>query len=81
MRARIHALAQQSGRSAHSVILEAFERHADYEKQVRSLVKEAIESDREIDRIGEVYRAKGVHAWVARLARGTATDGPTPWRR
>ena len=41
LRARIHALAKQSGRSAHSVILEAVERHADYEEQMRSLVKEA----------------------------------------
>ena len=31
LRARIHALAKQSGRSAHSFILEAVERHADYE--------------------------------------------------
>ena len=66
---------------AHSVILEAVERHADYEEQMRSLVKEAIEADAEIDRTGEVYRADDVHAWVARLARGTATDRPKPWRR
>jgi predicted transcriptional regulator len=81
LRARIHALAKQSGRSAHSVILEAVERHADYEEQMRSLVKEAIDSDAEIDRTGEVYRADEVHAWVARLARGTAADRPKPWRR
>ena len=45
LRARIQALAKQSGRSAHSVILEAVERHADYEEQLRSLVKDAIEAD------------------------------------
>jgi predicted transcriptional regulator len=81
LRARIRALARQSGRSAHSVILEAVERHADYEEQMRSLVKEAIEADAEIDRTGEVYRADDVHAWVARLARGTPTARPKPWRR
>jgi len=57
LRARIHALAKQSGRSAHSFILEAVERHADYEEQMRSLVKEAIAADEEIERAGEVYRA------------------------
>ena len=49
LRARIHALAKQSGRSAHSFILEAVERHADYEEQMRSLVKEALAADEEIE--------------------------------
>ena len=48
---------------------------------MRSLVKEALEADAEIDRTGEVYRADDVHAWMARLAHGTATDRPKPWRR
>jgi predicted transcriptional regulator len=81
LRARIHALAKQSGRSAHSFILEAVERHADYEEQMRSLITQAIEADAEINRTGEVYRADDVHAWVARLARGMVNDRPKPWRR
>lgn len=81
LRARIHALAKQSGRSAHSVILEAVERHADYEEQMRSLVKEALAADGEIERTGEVYRADDVHAWVERLARGQGSSRPKPWRR
>jgi predicted transcriptional regulator len=81
LRARIHALAKQSGRSAHSFILEAVERHTDYAEQMRSLVEEAVEADAEIDRTGEVYRADDVHAWLTRLAHGTATGRPKPWRR
>jgi predicted transcriptional regulator len=81
LRARIHALAKQSGRSAHSFILEAVERHADYEEQMRNLVTEAIEADAQIDRTGEVYRADDVHAWVTRLARGKVDVRPKPWRR
>jgi predicted transcriptional regulator len=82
LRARIHALAKQSGRSAHSVILEAVERHADYEEQLRSLVKDAIAADDEIERTGEVYRAADVHEWMDRLARGNnAAARPKPWRR
>jgi predicted transcriptional regulator len=81
LRARIHALAKQSGRSAHSFILEAVERHADYEEQMRSLVKEALAADEEIERTGEVYRADDVHAWVERLARGQDAARPNPWRR
>jgi predicted transcriptional regulator len=81
LRARIHALAKQSGRSAHSFILEAVERHADYEEQMRSLVTEALDADAEIERTGEVYRADDVHAWMTRLAQETASDRPKPWRR
>jgi predicted transcriptional regulator len=81
LRARIQALAKQSGRSAHSVILEAVERHADYEEQLRSLVKDAIEADAEIERTGEVYRADDVHEWMDRLARGQSPARPKPWRR
>lgn len=81
LRARIHALAKQSGRSAHSFILEAVERHADYEEQMRSLVEEAVEADEEIERTGEVYRAEDVHAWVERLANGQRGARPKPWRR
>jgi len=82
LRARIHALAKQSGRSAHSFILEAVERHADYEEQMRSLVKEALAADEEIerDRRGGIAR-DDVHAWVERLARGQDAARPKPWRR
>jgi predicted transcriptional regulator len=81
LRERIHALAKQSGRSAHSVILEAIERHADYEEQMRSLVEEALAADEDIERTGEVYRADDVHAWVERLARDKGGPRPKPWRR
>jgi predicted transcriptional regulator len=81
LRSRLRALARQSGRSAHSLIVEAVERHADYEEQMRSLVKEAMAADAEVDRSGEVYRAEDVHAWMQRLAQGVATVKPKPWRR
>jgi predicted transcriptional regulator len=81
LRARIQALARQSGRSAHSVILEAVERHADYEEQLRSLVKDALEADAEIERTGEVYRAEDVHEWLDRLAAGQPGSRPKSWRR
>jgi hypothetical protein len=28
-----------------------------------------------------VYRAKDVHAWIGRLAKGRKTARPKPWRR
>lgn len=81
LRARLRALARQTGRSAHSLIVEAVERHAAYEEQMRSLVKEAMTADAEIERTGEVYRAEDVHAWMGRLARGEPSARPKPWRR
>jgi predicted transcriptional regulator len=81
LRARLATLAKQTGRSAHSLIVEAVERHTDYEEQMRSLVKEALAADEDIDRTGEVYRAEDVHAWMERLARGGSPARPKPCRR
>jgi predicted transcriptional regulator len=81
LRARLGALAKQTGRSAHSLIVEAVERHAAYEEQIRSLVREALAADAEIDATGEVYRADDVHAWMQRLAAGGKTTRPKPWQR
>jgi predicted DNA-binding protein len=81
LRTRLGALARQTGRSVHSLIVEAVERHADYEEQMRSLAKEALGADTDIERIGEIYRAEDVHAWMTRLANGDAAARPKPWRR
>jgi predicted transcriptional regulator len=81
LRARLGALAKQTGRSAHSLIVEAVERHAAYEEQVRSLVKEAIAADVEIDETGGFYRAEDVHAWMQRLAVDASAKRPKPWQR
>jgi predicted transcriptional regulator len=81
LRARISSLAKQTGRSAHSLIVDAVERHADYEEQMRSLVKEAMAADADIEKTGEVYRAEDVHAWMKRLAVGESAARPKPWRR
>ena len=58
LRARLRSIAKETHRSVHSLILEAVEKHAAYEEQMRSLVKEALEADKEIDKTGEVYRAE-----------------------
>jgi predicted transcriptional regulator len=81
LRARLKVIAKETDRSVHSIIVEAVEKHAAYEEQMRSLVKEALAADEEIDRTGEVYRAEDVHAWAERLASGTATPKPKPWRK
>jgi predicted transcriptional regulator len=81
LRARLKVIAKETDRSVHSLIVEAVEKHAAYEEQMRSLVKEALAADAEIDRTGEVYRAEDVHAWVERLAPGTASTRPKPWRK
>ncbi|HTV80227.1 MAG TPA: hypothetical protein VMF03_18385 [Steroidobacteraceae bacterium] len=81
LRARIGNLAKQTGRSAHSLIVEAVERHANYEEQMRSLVREALAADSEIEKTGEIYRADDVHAWMKRLAADASAPRPKPWRR
>ncbi|GIK34714.1 MAG: hypothetical protein AMXMBFR45_10220 [Gammaproteobacteria bacterium] len=81
LRDRLQALSRKTGRSAHSLIVEAVERHADYEEQLQALVQEAIVADIRIEETGEVYRAEDVHAWMERLATKPRTARPKPWRR
>jgi predicted transcriptional regulator len=81
LRARLGALAKQTGRSAHSLIVEAVERHVAYEEQIRSLVKEALAADAHIDKTGETYRAADVHAWMHRLAVDGDAPRPKPWQK
>ena len=81
LRARLKALSRQTGRSAHSLIVEAVERQADYEEQLQLLVQDAIAADIRIEETGEVYRAEDVHAWIERLAARPGAARPKPWRR
>lgn len=81
LKARVTALARKTGRSAHSFIVEAVERHTQREERVYDFVKEALAADADIERTGEVYRAEDVHAWLERLAKGEKTSRPKPWQR
>jgi predicted transcriptional regulator len=81
LKARVAALARKSGRSAHSFIVEAVERHAQREERLQSFIKEALAADGDIKRTGEVYGAEDVHAWLERLAKGEKAPRPKPWQR
>jgi predicted transcriptional regulator len=81
LRVRLHALARQHGQSAHSIIVEAVERHVAYEERMRALVQEALAVDGGIERAAEVFRADDVHAWVKMLAGGEPPGRPKPWQR
>jgi predicted transcriptional regulator len=81
LKARVTALARKTGRSAHSFIIEAVERHAEREERLQTFVKEALAADADIERTGEVFRAEDVHAWLERLAKGQRTARPKPWQR
>jgi predicted transcriptional regulator len=81
LRAQVARLAKASGRSAHSFIVEAIERHAEYESRLSDLVKEARLADEAIERTGTVYRSEDVHAWLERLAVDGSAPSPKPWPR
>lgn len=81
LRARLGVLAKQTDRSVHSLIVEAVERHADYEEQLRSLVKEALAANASLEKAGQIYRAEDVHGWLRRLSGEAPGARPTPWPR
>jgi plasmid stabilization system protein ParE len=58
LRARIHALAKQSGRSAHSVILEAVERHGQRPTEAVATIVYASRSLEHLERAFEFVRSE-----------------------
>ena len=62
-------------------MIDVLERQATREEQMQTFVEEALASDAEVDAGGNVYAAADVHAWLERLARGTKSARPKPWRR
>jgi predicted transcriptional regulator len=81
LRSRLRAIAKDTDRSVHSIIVEAVEKHVAHEEQMRSLVKEALAADDQIERTGEVYRSEDVHAWAQRLGGNEPAPRPKPWRK
>ncbi len=80
LKARIARLARKTGRTPHSLMIDALERQTAREERMEQFVKEALEADKAIETGGEVYAADDVHAWLARLARGERAPRPKPWR-
>jgi predicted transcriptional regulator len=81
LKTRIARLAKESGRSAHSLMVEALEREVAREERMREFVREALASDAAVEEGAAVYRAEDVHAWMERLAKQGKTARPKSWRK
>jgi predicted transcriptional regulator len=81
LKARIARLARATGRTAHSLMVEALEREVAREERMKAFVEEALAAKADIDAGGAVYRAEDVHAWLERLARDRKAARPQPWRK
>ena len=81
LKARVAKLAKQSGRSPHSLMVQAIERETAREERMRDFVREALASKADVEAGGAVYRAEDVHAWMEKLAKGEKPPRPSPWRR
>jgi len=81
LKIRIARLAKETGRSAHSLMVEALAREVAREERMRGFVREALAADAAVEEGAAVYPAEDVHAWVERLARNPKSARPKPWRR
>lgn len=81
LKSRIARLAKETGRSAHSLMLDALEREVAREERMREFVREALAADNAIEEGAAVYRAEDVHAWLGRLSRNPKAARPKAWRR
>lgn len=78
---RIAAIAKETKRSPHRLMIEAIEGRLEHEERIRAFVEDALAADREIEATGEMYRADDVHAWIQSLAGGKKSARPRPWRK
>jgi predicted transcriptional regulator len=81
LKIRITRLAKRSGRKAHALMIEALEREVAREERMQKFVREAMESDADVESGGGVYRAEDVHAWMERLAKDRSAARPKKWPR
>lgn len=81
LKARVAAVARKTGRSPHSVIVEAVERHTAYEERMQRFIQDALQADAQIEATGEAYAAADVHRWLDQLATGRKPRRPKPCRR
>ena len=78
LKTRIARLAKETGRSAHSLMVEALEREVAREERMREFVREALAADLAVEEGAAVYSAEKVHAWMERLARNPKAARPKP---
>ena len=81
LKARLARLARETGRSAHSLMVEALEREVAREERMRDFVREALAADAGVEEGAAVYRAEDVHVWLERLARNPKAARPKVWRK
>ena len=81
LKERVAELARKTGRTPHSLIVEAVERHTFYEERMQEFIEEALQADAEMEAGGEAYAAEDVHAWLEKLVQGQKPPRPKPWRR
>ena len=81
LKTRIARLAKETGRSAHSLMIEALEREVAREERMREFVREALVSDAAVEEGAAVYRAEDVHPWLERLAKNRKASRPKPRRK
>ncbi|MDH3514497.1 MAG: ribbon-helix-helix domain-containing protein [Gammaproteobacteria bacterium] len=81
LKARIARLAKETGRSAHSLMVEALEREVTRKERMREFVREALVSDTAVEEGAAVYRAEDVRPWLERLVKNRKATRPKPWRK
>jgi len=78
LKTRIARLAKETGRSVHSLMIEALEREVAREERMREFVREALAADTAVEEGAVVYRAEDVHPWLERLAWNRRAARPKP---
>ena len=81
LKERVAELARKTGRTPHSLIVEAVERHTFYEERMQEFIEEALQADAEMEAGGEAFSLEDITAYMEKLVRGEKPPRPRPCRR
>jgi predicted transcriptional regulator len=81
LKARIAALAEAQGKSAHAFMVEALQAQAQLAEQRRDLIRAALAAEQEVAQYGRVYSADEVHRYLRARLAGKKTTPLKPTKR
>lgn len=83
LKARVAALAEDSGKTVHAFLVELIEQQTDQADRRRQFVADALAAKEQLLRDGKGYPANAVHEWLR--ARAAGKNPPLPkkvaWRK
>ena len=78
LKKRIAPLAQSAGKTPHAWMVEALETQAVLAEKRKAFIADASAAEKEVGKMGLVFRAEDVHRYIRKCAAGKKSVRPKP---